>query len=995
MAIPTIYDLCRPRADILEGTIVEAGFAADLAQVLSGEATPEYGDAARFFANTYPTRGLKKLLADVSKRLSGREGGASANYRLDTSYGGGKTHGLIALVHAAQGMRGVEDPEEFVNPELLPEGPVRVAAFDGEHADPANGRTLEGDLRAYTPWGELAYALAGREGYERVRQSDRERTAPGASTLRELFGGEPTLILLDELAIYLRKAGKFNRGQLTAFMSSLSSAVEGSANACVVYTLAIGKDHEAIDAYMDEHNEIAEAWDEMFKTSARKATPLNPTEEDETVHVLRRRLFESVDEARIGEVVDAYAELWRRSRESLSGEAVLPETVESFRAGYPFHPEVLETLTAKTATLNNFQRVRGMLRLLGKAVGQLWSERPGDAAAIHLHHIDPGHEPIRDEIFTKLGQHAYRPAISGDISSGVGAGRALAEEIDAAHFEGMPPCTEYVARTVLLHSLAFNEGLKGVAPDQLRFSMLGPGIDLPFIDDARERFVARSAYLDDRPGAPMRFSVEANLLHLVRQEMGHVDRGEAREQLKDQIRDIFVDHVFQAVHFPGGPFDLPDDVGDGRPRLAVMSYDGSSVVGTDKAEKDPPRLVERFYARKGGHGQATRERRNNLVFVVADGGHVEAMQAAMRRRLALRALVREDRLRNLAKYQREQLRELEKRSVTDLAVAIQTCYRHIFYPSRGGGAGQTDLAHTSIEEPKASFRPGAGQAQVVRVLQDLGKLRRQSDGPDSPRYLRDVTPLKNKGEMTTAEFRDQFRRNTKLPILIGDDVFIRGIRTGVEQKYFVYRSGDLLYGPGDPAAEIRIDEQSTLMTMAFAKDKKLWPRSEPHPVTPPPPPPPTPPPPPETSVSSEGLFRSALKNILDAAASKGWEAIAELRIRPFEYGDGFRLLGPVGTLSLTDSKIRINGNYETRDMGAFEWTFNGPISDAKPIKEFLEPRLKIARECKVDIQITLRFGGGLAVGGRDADKLVSRLTRSAEGTVHIEALRDVRDGSGG
>ena len=119
---------------------------------------------------------------------------------------------------------------EFVDPALLPQGPVRIAAFDGENADPANGRDMGGGVFAYTPWGEMAYALAGKEGYERVRKSDESRAAPGAETLRALFGGEPALILLDELAVYLRKTRRFDgaRGQLTAFLTSLFKAVESA-----------------------------------------------------------------------------------------------------------------------------------------------------------------------------------------------------------------------------------------------------------------------------------------------------------------------------------------------------------------------------------------------------------------------------------------------------------------------------------------------------------------------------------------------------------------------------------------------------------------------------------------------------------------------------------------------------------------------------------------------------------------------------------------------
>ena len=429
MTVPTIFETCRPREDVLKGAVAEADFAADLAQVIVGKGNVEYLDPVRFFANTYPTRGLKNLLANVCRRLTGAGGEVASIFRLDTSYGGGKTHGLIALCHAARGMKGASNVSEFVDPSLLPEGHVRIAAFDGENADPANGRSMGDGVLAYTPWGEISYALAGEDGYARVRKSDESRIAPGAETLRELFGGEPTLILLDELSVYLRKVRNLEdaRDQMTAFLTSLFKAVESAPNAVLVYTLAIGKDGRATDAYNEENQFIADNMAEAESVSARKATLLNPTEEGETVQVLRRRLFESIDETKIPMVMDAYRELWGASKESLSGDAARTETVETFRSSYPLHPEVLETLTGKTATLGNFQRVRGMLRLLARTISHLWEEKPSDAAAIHLHHIDPGYELIRQEILTRLGQSAYAPAITNDVAAGSVEKKALAQ----------------------------------------------------------------------------------------------------------------------------------------------------------------------------------------------------------------------------------------------------------------------------------------------------------------------------------------------------------------------------------------------------------------------------------------------------------------------------------------------------------------------------------------------------------------------------------------
>ena len=1019
MTVPTIFETCQPRGDVLKGAIADADFAADLASVVNGRASAEYLDPVRFFADTYPTRGLKNLLANVCRRLTGAGGEVASIFRLDTAYGGGKTHGLIALAHAARGLTEVPNVAEFIDPSLIPAGPVRVAAFDGENADPANGRSMGNGVLAFTPWGEIAFALAGKDGYARVRASDENRVAPGAETLRELFGGEPTLILLDELSVYLRKVRRLDdtRDQLTAFLTSLFKAVEGAPNAALVYTLAIGKDGRATDAYSDENRFIAEHMAEVESVSARKATLLNPTEEDETVQVLRRRLFETIDDAGTGAAVEAYRELWSAHRDSLTGEAARPETVEAFRSSYPLHPEVLETLTGKTATLGNFQRVRGMLRLLARTIAHLWQERPGDATAIHLHHVDPGHEPIRQEIVTRLGQSAYLPAIANDVAAGGTESSALAQEIDAEHHGGLPPYAAYAARTIFLHTLAFNDPLKGLPPEQLRYSILGPATDISFIEEARRKFIADSAYLDDRPGAPMRFLAEANLRQIIRREERHVDAGQARAELNDRIRTIFEGKTFDPVLFPGGPFDVPDEVGDGRPKLIVLSYDavtiGSSVEGV-------PELVERLYSRKGSEGSALRALRNNLVFAVADDARKDDMRRKTNHRLALLELRKPERQGELAEHQQAKVRELAARSEQELAIAIQQCYRHVFYPSRDRvGGSDVDLAHSAIDMHSASDQPGAGQRQIERALRDLRKLRLPEDEPDSPAYVRDRTPLK-KGQITTLALRDEFRRDPALPMLVGDDIFIRGVRRGVERGEYVYRRGDLLYGPGDPQAGIAIDEQSVVFTMAYARNTGIWPRPKPsdpgrhvYPTKPEGersrglwageergayrsggtgtgtgPSPETPPP---GSFTAEGVLKEALVQLWEQARAKGAERIGTLTIRMFESGDAFRLLGAVGAVSGAEKTVTITGGYETREGGSFMLEFRGPVPDAQPVREFLEPQLRDAESRDLQAGFELTFEEGLPMQGDAAEKLTERLAKFASGAAHVSATAEVAE----
>lgn len=987
-----IFDTCVPRPDVLSGT-VEADFAADLSRVVQGDASAEYTEPVRFFASTYPTAGLRDLLTNVCRRLSGTGGEAAAIFRLDTSYGGGKTHGLIALAHAAAGLADVPNADEFVDMSLLPTGKVRMAAFDGENADPANGRSMGSDddaVLAYTPWGEIAFSLAGITGYERLRRSDENRVAPGSETLRELFGDEPTLILLDELSVYLRKVRDFGGAadQLTAFLTSLFKAVEGAPNAALVYTLAIGRDGHAMDAYSHENQFIADRIAEAESVSARKATLLNPTTADEYPLVLRRRLFKSIDNDGLESTVSSYREVWHSHADGIDPRATRPETVERFRASYPFHPEVLDTLTEKAFTLSSFQRVRGMLRLLGRTVQNVWSARPADAHAIHLHHIDLGVDGIRQEIVTRLGQAIFSPAIANDIAGPPGS-PSLAERIDLTNHKGYPPYTSYVARTAFLHTLAFNEPLKGVTQERLRYAVLGPSTDFSFIEEARKAFVTESAFLDDRPGAPMRFVAEPNLTKLIQTEEQNIDAGDVRAHLNDRIREIFKDTVFEAIRFPGGPFDVPDDVADGRPRLVILAYDGVSI---GELVEETPELVERIFKHRGAEGSAWRILRNNLVFVAADEARKEDMRCRSRRRLALQRLKQPDRIGELATHQQNKVRELEARSETELALAVQQCYRHIFYPSRNRiSETGSDLAYTVIDTPSSSDRPGAGQQQVVRALRDLYKLRTHEDEPDSPAYVRDRTPLKD-GQMTTAALRHEFRCDPALPMLVGDDVFVRGIRRGVESGEYVYVRSDLVYGPGDPAAEIVIDEQASVLTMEFARNKRVWPRQglEDDNGEPPSGPPPTPPDlpptsPTDTTFRADGVLKDALACLWEQTRDAGVDAIARMKVRVFDSGDGFRLLRVVGAIPETKKTVRYEGGYKTEGGSTFEVEFAGSVSDADPLCEFLKPQFRNSTASTLEASFELVFDSGLSLKDDDPEKLAEDLARFATSAVYVEA----------
>jgi Protein of unknown function (DUF499) len=1019
----TLFDICTPRPDVKTGNLRDSDLAADLAQVISGTAPDEYKNPAVFFANTYPTKGLKALLKNVCQRLSGVGGSVSAVFRLDTQYGGGKTHSLIALTHAVQGMKKVAKVEEFVEPTIVPTTHVRLAAFDGENADPVNGRLLEEGLRAYTPWGEIAYALAGADGYEKVKRSDIEKVAPGADTIRELFGNEPSLILLDELSIYLRKIrGRNEEKQLTPFLTALFKAVSSSERTCVVFTLAIGKDGKATDAYSEENEFVASMLDEATKAAGRVTSFITPTSDEETVQVLRRRLFSHIDEEASEEVITAYQKLWIDHSNDLPAGNFNNDRVEALRSGFPLHPAMIDLMTDKLSTLSNFQRVRGMLRLLSNTIAYLWKEKPANTYAIHLHHMDPGQEKIRGELVTRLDFSRFDPAIDNDVSS-LGLKSALAQELDREHYAGLAPYASFVARTVLWNTFAFNENLQGVDEVNLRYAILAPTLDISFINDARQKFITDSAYLDDRPTAPLRFLSEVNLGVLVRRQAKQVDSSEARIQLQDRIRTIFNGKELNLVFNAGGAHDVPDEVGDGRPYLVLISYDAETVRSESLVI---PQLVEKIYRTQGSQGNF-RQLKNNLVFLIAEDSSRDEMKNKMTYRLALEAMRQPDRLKQLPQHQQEKVQELYQKSDQQIAITIQQCYRHLFYPSRNNRieGATVDLAHTAFDIPSTSETPGNGQLQILRTLADNSQLLRNESTPLGPSYVRDNTPLK-KGQIATEDLRLEFRKDPRFPMMLGDGNFDKLIRKGVEEGVFVYQRGDLLYGQGEPSVAIQIDQQSFVYTSVYAKEKGIFPRPIPEPL--------------ETELSFEPTGEEKLvpvdKNITEIMGEKGgewndtqpsrgtvrlpelpkvkvfkaeaplrealtkiWEdaksakvtKLKSLSLRVFDMTDAFKLLGAITQVSNADKEVKIVAEYETATGSTFQMEFSGQPTDAQPIKDFLQPQLRAAPEKSLDTTLLLTYSEGLDLSGKEPENLADKLTRFATGAVFVEAYAEAKD----
>ncbi|WP_237766247.1 hypothetical protein [Arthrospira platensis] len=164
--LPSVFTTCIPRGEIQKGELTEDIFAAKIRPVVEGKAPLVYQDAEVFFANTFPTEGIRTLIREVFGRLTGANVG-SPIIRLETSFGGGKTHDQIALWHICSRGRPIQGLERFGDLNLIPEKGVQVAAIDGRDLDPENGIFHQDTgITTYTLWGEIAYQIGGIGGYQ-------------------------------------------------------------------------------------------------------------------------------------------------------------------------------------------------------------------------------------------------------------------------------------------------------------------------------------------------------------------------------------------------------------------------------------------------------------------------------------------------------------------------------------------------------------------------------------------------------------------------------------------------------------------------------------------------------------------------------------------------------------------------------------------------------------------------------------------------------------
>ncbi|MEW6698140.1 MAG: ATP-binding protein [Bacillota bacterium] len=813
----TICQSCQPRQEVLEGRVEADIFAAKLSDVMSNTAPDVYGIPQQFFAQTFPTGGLTTLIEEVYGRISGVRSSNNPIIRLETSFGGGKTHSLIALYHLAKHGRNIQGIDQLADPGLIPSNPTDVAAVVGSDMDPQSGIEHEDGIVTYTLWGEIAYQLAGPTGYKIMEENDRSGIAPGTQRLEKLIGNRPTLIMIDEIARYYRAAkGKMVgqdtlAGQTVAFMHTLLEFTASKEKVVVVYTLA-----EISDAYASETEDLKTALRETSRVSARLEKVLRPTAETEIAAIVKRRLFVQVDESNGAEIAQEFFDYYRKAHEqgvALPQKATRVEYKDELARSYPFHPELLDTLNRKTSTIQNFQKTRGALRLLASVILYLWQQKEVDTYLIHPHHVELTLPIIRDDLTSRLGRDAFTSVIEADIYSE--KQDTHVQEIDVDWLsKDKPPLGKRVAQTVFLHSIT--QGIaSGVEPALLNLAVGQPGLDYQFINKAVTDLEKTCWYMEF-DGARYRFKTEPSINKIIADETDNYTKAVAKQELATRMKNYYAEKHFKTVFFPEGPEGVEDDTG--KPKLVIIHFDSETVNSTQsQAYDDPPALVDRIY-QKAGVQQAFRVNQNNLIFLVANSNEVASMIEQARKYKALAALTDKERLKDFTIEQREELKNRAASAELDLKVRVASAYRHLFYPSGEAGAVAGLAQHVLPPQDVGQIHNTNQQDLLLQVLSELSKTLTSQDKPLAAAYAQSKIWTGMKEVMTTEDFRQAFCQKRVLPILFDPEQVKVTIQEGVQKGLWVYYNGQKAFTKESPGG---LMVQLTPGHKLYTKEKAL------------------------------------------------------------------------------------------------------------------------------------------------------------------------------
>lgn len=683
--LPSWRDIMQPHPDVAEGRYRAAEFAADLAQVSRGEGAIEYRDPVEFFSRTYVTEGMAGLLVESLQRISGQ--GGEPVIQLKTAFGGGKTHSMLALYHMVRGgirvdhIPSLKPIMDRAGLDTLPK--ANVAVLVGTALDPTRKKN-PANLPKYTVntiWGEMAYQLvtsAGRPDlYSLVSDSDRRGVSPGSKALKDLFDEcGPCLILMDELVAYAKKiygvdglpAGSFDN--FITFIQEITEAARASKNSIVVASIP----ESDIEIGGDAGKTALEAIEHTF---GRMESIWKPVAANEGFEVVRRRLFLDCKDPDARDMVcNSFSSMYQENASDFPMEAKEVEYRNRMVSCYPIHPEIFDRLYGDWATLERFQRTRGVLRLMAAVIHELWMAN--DSSAMIMPGSIPLNMPnVRDELVRHLPD-TWNSIIDREVD---GKDSIPYQKDKSTSRYGQKLAARRVARTIMLGSAPSTSALRdqtirGLEASRIRLGVVQPGESIADFNDALNTLHGSLSYLyNNQNGTRYWYDTKPTLRKTSEDRASQVSDADVVVEIEMRLRKLRRENPFSGLHIcPVSSNDIPDEQAA---RLVILRpEDGFRRANGKDSGKALTTIVEFLNTR----GTSPRVYRNMLAFVAPDQDKLRDLQTEVKRFIAWKSILSDKDDLNLDGGQLREAESSLNRSNSSVETRIKETYCWLLVP---------------------------------------------------------------------------------------------------------------------------------------------------------------------------------------------------------------------------------------------------------------------------------------------------------------------------
>ncbi|MXV76534.1 ATP-binding protein, partial [Candidatus Poribacteria bacterium] len=752
---------CTLRDDVRQGTLELAEFAADLYAVRMKDAPNVYQIPTLFFERTYPTHKLKTLVQNVLRRLSGK--GGNPILTLQVAYGGGKTHALITLLHLAEhGTDFQTHPtvQEFIQFSGLVTIPrTRVAILPFDQFDVKNGFQAiapDGTQKTLkTPWGALAYQLAGDKGLEIVAEHETNYINPAEQPLVDLLKlpqneGLSTLILLDEALMYTRAAVNEDQrrfGILQDFFQALTQAVKKVNNTAIVASLITA------DIIADDPTGIG-VLNMLEKIFHRLDEIAEPISQGDVSELLRRRLFEDIPPEKTRRTI-VNSLIAARQRLPLRGQHTDQEAYDKLLKSYPFHPNLIDIFEQKWTQLDNFQGTRGMFRTFALLLREAFGKDP--AAFVGPNALLSTDTELSDALheLTKACDEGakWTPILRGELNRARTVQKQLpllkSREIEAA------------VLATFLHSQPI--GQKAELAD-LHLLLAHADIDAVSVEKGLAEWQDASWFLKENQSS-WALGTTPNLTNMHVRAMARINKDQTTEDLVKRIRSAALGRNTDKVDVHTLPTS-PDDISDTPELRFVIADPKDTAVPGENVSASLAAFFNRTY-------------RNSVIVLAAENALLVGLRQRIRKILGWESIQSGDDINLLSPEQKTLLPQRKRHDEIGILDSVIAAYNVLIAVDEDGNIKATLLP----PGPNSPFE------RVKKALIDEDRLLATSLDPEllTPDSYFDIW-----GEDETAKpvqgLYSMFASLPRLPRLLNRQVFIDTLRRAVTEGQIVLRT---------------------------------------------------------------------------------------------------------------------------------------------------------------------------------------------------------------